>query len=61
MEREYERVATLVEGTLTHNLSRQGEDDLRARFREGDQEYKDLMDLFVETARGALGEILAVD
>ncbi|MFE3168281.1 hypothetical protein [Streptomyces sp. NPDC059224] len=61
MELEYERVATLVEGTLTNNLSQQREADLRAEFREGDQEYKDVMDLFVETARGALGEILAVD
>ncbi|MFF4120310.1 hypothetical protein ACFY0P_43675 [Streptomyces sp. NPDC001714] len=60
MEIEYERVATLVEGTLTNNLSPQRETEIRAAFAVGDQEYKDVLDLFVETARAALGEILAV-
>ncbi|MGW1563810.1 hypothetical protein ACWCQ1_46205 [Streptomyces sp. NPDC002144] len=60
MDVEYERVATLVEGRLTNNLSPQREDDLLAAFTDGDQEYKNTMDLFVETARTALGEILAV-
>lgn len=60
MEIEYERVATLVEGTLTNNLSPQREAEIRAAFTDGDQEYKDVLDLFVETARAALGEILAV-
>ncbi|MDX2849281.1 hypothetical protein PV342_12580 [Streptomyces sp. PA03-3a] len=60
MELEYAQVATFVEGQFSGNLNEEEQAELLAAFTEGDEEYKEAVALFVETARAALGEILDV-